>query len=166
MKKRLALIHTGHSLAPLFTDLCREIIPGVDLFNMVDESLIQNTIAAGALTPNTFRRVAGLVQSAEEAGADVVLVTCSSIGPAVEVARSFVDIPVLRVDQPMADEAVRTGERIGVIATLPTTLANAGSVSGSFLISSFEETGEHDGAVEFSATFMSTGAVTYTASSA
>ena len=31
-------------------------------------------------------------------------------------------VPVLRVDQPMADLAVQTGKRIGVIATLPTTL--------------------------------------------
>ena len=43
---------------------------------------------------------------------------------------------------------------------LPTT---TGTLAGSFLISSFEQTGEHDGAVEFSATFMSSGAVTYTA---
>jgi TP901-1 family phage major tail protein len=38
-----------------------------------------------------------------------------------------------------------------------------GNLSGSFLCSSFEQSGEHDGAVEFSATFMSTGSVTYTA---
>jgi Asp/Glu/hydantoin racemase len=31
-------------------------------------------------------------------------------------------VPVLRVDQPMADKAVQTGKRIGVIATLRTTL--------------------------------------------
>ncbi len=31
-------------------------------------------------------------------------------------------MPVLRVDQPMADRAVSTAQRIGVIATLPTTL--------------------------------------------
>lgn len=38
-----------------------------------------------------------------------------------------------------------------------------GNLVGSFLVSSFEQTGEHDGAVEFSATFMSTGSVAYTA---
>lgn len=38
-----------------------------------------------------------------------------------------------------------------------------GNLTGNFLISSFEQSGEHDGAVEFSATFMSSGAVTYTA---
>lgn len=43
---------------------------------------------------------------------------------------------------------------------LPTT---TGKLSGSFLVSSFEGTGEHDGAAEFSATFMSTGVITYTA---
>lgn len=43
---------------------------------------------------------------------------------------------------------------------LPTT---TGTLAGSFLVSSFEQTGETDGAVEFSATFMSSGAVTYTA---
>ena len=47
-----------------------------------------------------------------------------------------------------------------VTVNLPTT---TGTLAGSFLISSFEQTGEHDGPVEFSATFMSSGAVTYTA---
>lgn len=49
---------------------------------------------------------------------------------------------------------------------LPSSLAVPGSIAGSFLVSSFEQSGEHDGAYEFSATFMSTGAVTYTASAA
>jgi Asp/Glu/hydantoin racemase len=60
--------------------------------------------------------------SAQDAGADFILFTCSSIGPAVEMAASLTKVPVLRVDQPMADNAVQTGRRIGVIATLSTTL--------------------------------------------
>lgn len=122
MTKRLALIHTGAFLAPMFTELCREAMPDVSVFNIADDSLIQNTIAANELTPGTARRLAAYIQSAEDAGADVVMVTCSSVGPAVEAARPFVKIPVLRVDEPMADEAVRMARRIGVIATLPTTL--------------------------------------------
>ena len=122
MPKKLALIHTAGFLAPVFTKMCQETMPEVNVFNIVDESLIQNTIAANALTPTTSRRLAGYIQSAEEAGADAIMVTCSSVGPAVEAARPFVDIPVLRVDQPMADKAVSIGQTIGVIATLPTTL--------------------------------------------
>lgn len=51
-----------------------------------------------------------------------------------------------------------TGEPL--LVQLPTT---TGTLGGDFLLSSFEQTGEHDGAVEFSATFMSNGEVTYTA---
>jgi Asp/Glu/hydantoin racemase len=60
--------------------------------------------------------------SAQDAGADYILFTCSSIGAAVEASAALTEVPVLRVDQPMADKAVQTGKRIGVIATLPTTL--------------------------------------------
>lgn len=122
MPKRLALIHTAGILISVFGDLCKEIMPGVKTFNIVDESLIGNTIEAGKLTPTTSKRVSTYIQSAEEAGADVVLVTCSSIGPAVEATRPFVSVPILRIDEPMADQAVHTGNRIGVIATLSTTL--------------------------------------------
>jgi aspartate/glutamate racemase len=96
MAKRLALIHTASFLSGVFGDLSKEIMPEVDTFNIVDESLIGNTIAAGKLTANTSKRVAQYIQSAEEAGADMVLVTCSSIGLAVEAARPFVSIALVQ----------------------------------------------------------------------
>jgi TP901-1 family phage major tail protein len=49
---------------------------------------------------------------------------------------------------------------------LPSALLVPGNVTGDFFVSSFEITGEHDGAVEFSATLMSAGPLTYTASAA
>lgn len=122
MAYTLALLHTGHLLIPVFAELGREFLPGVKVFHMLDESLIKNTIAAGRLEKVTVRRVVSLVGLAREAGADVVLVTCSSIGPAVEVARQLFDFPVLRVDEAMAAEACRRGKRIGVLATLRSTL--------------------------------------------
>ena len=118
----LALLHTGTFLASVFTDLCHEAMPDVEVFNMVDESLIKNTIKANEVTPQTARRLVDHLKSAEEAGADAILVTCSSIGPAVEAAQQFLNIPVIRVDVPLADKAIGIGSRIGVVATLPTTL--------------------------------------------
>jgi Asp/Glu/hydantoin racemase len=123
MPKKLALIHTATINATTITQLCKEAMPDVEVFNIVDESLLKNTIEAQALTPTTYRRLATYLESAEAAGADAILVTCSSIGPAVDAGRPLVNIPVLRIDQAMADEAVRLGQRIGVIATLSTTLA-------------------------------------------
>lgn len=121
-QKTLGLIHTSATLVPVFAELCNKHLPQVKLFNIVDDSLIKNTIACGELTPATSRRVVNYAASAEEAGADMILFTCSSIGPAVETAATLMQVPVLRVDQPMADIAVKTGTRIGVIATLSTTL--------------------------------------------
>ncbi|MCO6046245.1 aspartate/glutamate racemase family protein [Aeoliella sp. ICT_H6.2] len=120
--KKLGLIHTSATLVPVFAELCEELLPGVAVFNIADDSLIKDVIAAGRLTPSVSRRVASQVIAASEAGADQILVTCSSIGEAVERAATLVDPPVLRVDQPMADQAVAVGTRIGVAATLPTTL--------------------------------------------
>lgn len=120
--KTLGLIHTSATLIPVFQQLCKEYLPGVNTFNIVDDSLVKNIIARGEVTPSIYKRVADYVASAEDSGADYILVTCSSIGAPVEAAAEKTTVPVLRVDQPMADLAVQTGKRIGVIATLRTTL--------------------------------------------
>ena len=121
-RKTLGLVHNSATLVPLFAQLCKEILPNVDVFNIVDDSLNKDVVRHGELTPQTARRAVQHIASAEAAGADYILVTCSSIGRAVETAASLSAVPVLRVDQPMADRAVQTGRRIGVVATLPTTL--------------------------------------------
>ena len=121
--KTLGLIHTSATLIPVFQGLAQKYLPGTQLFNIVDDSLVKNIISRGGEAgPAIYKRVLDYVKSAEDAGADYILVTCSSIGAAVEAAAEKVAVPVLRVDQPMADLAVKTGKRIGVIATLQTTL--------------------------------------------
>lgn len=119
---KIAFLHTSATLVPVFADLAKTHIPGHETFNLVDDSLIKDTIREGRLTPQVARRVVALVGLAADAGAEYILVTCSSIGAAVEAAAGLTPVPVLRVDQPMADQAVRTAKRIGVIATLSTTL--------------------------------------------
>ncbi|MGZ4352795.1 MAG: aspartate/glutamate racemase family protein [Gaiellaceae bacterium] len=122
MPATLAFVHTVLSLPPTFAALAEELVPDAEVFHVVDESLLNVTRTTGSLTPVTRRRVLGHVESAAEAGADLVVVTCSSIGPAVDASAGFVPVPVLRIDEPMADEAVRLGTRVGVLATLATTL--------------------------------------------
>jgi Asp/Glu/hydantoin racemase len=123
MPQTLALLHTSPTLSPMFNELCARILPGVRVLHFVDESLIKNTIAAGRLEKATMRRLIDLVGSTFDAGCDATLVTCSSIGPAVDIAAQLHDEPVLRVDAPMAEKAVAQGRKVGVIATLSTTLA-------------------------------------------
>lgn len=118
----LGLIHNSPVLAPIFNEIAGRLIPDVRILHFVDESTIKNTIAAGHLQKATMRQVIRLVGSSFDAGCDIALVTCSSIGRAVDMAAELYEQPVLRVDRPMAEKAVATGHRIGVIATLPTTL--------------------------------------------
>lgn len=119
---KIGFFHTSATLVPVFAELAKAHIPAHETFNLVDDSLIKDTIRDGRLTPQVARRVVTHVGLAAEAGADYILVTCSSIGAAVETAAGLTHVPVLRVDQPMADEAVRARQRVGVIATLSTTL--------------------------------------------
>jgi Asp/Glu/hydantoin racemase len=121
-RKQLGLLHTSATLVPVFEQLCKARLPAVSVFNLVDDSLIKDVIRHGELRTQTARRVVQHVAAAEDAGAGFILVTCSSIGPAVEMAAGLASVPVLRVDQPMADRAVMMGRRIGVVATLRTTL--------------------------------------------
>ena len=60
---------------------------------------------------------------AVDSRADIIFNTCSSIGEIAQFARKLVPIPLLKIDDPMAIRAVETASRIGVLATLPSTLA-------------------------------------------
>jgi aspartate/glutamate racemase len=120
---KLAFIHTVPSLVGLFTDLSKELIPNdVEIIHIADEILLKTVLAQGGLTPFIYRRVAENAVSAEEAGAHLVQLTCSSISPCVDVAQWMVSIPLLKIDEPMVDRAISLGKRIGIAATAPTTL--------------------------------------------
>lgn len=118
----LGLVHNSPMLAGVFNEIAARVMPDVRILHFVDESTIKNTIAAGHLQKSTMRQVIRLVGSTFDAGCDVAMVTCSSIGRAVEMAAELYDQPVLRVDRAMAEQAVASAKRIGVVATLSTTL--------------------------------------------
>lgn len=122
MKQKLAFVHTVPSLVGLFNDLSKELLPGVEVFHIADEMLLKVVLAQGGLSPFIFQRVAEHVVAAERAGATAVQCTCSSISPCVDASRPLVGIPVLKIDEPMVNAALKIGACVGVAATAPTTL--------------------------------------------
>jgi len=120
--RRVVLVHTVAGLVPVFQEIAKGLPGDVKISNIVDESLLEDAITAGGLTPSVNRRVVDHILSAADSGAVAVLATCSSIGPAVEIASQLVVVPVLRIDEPMASAAIESGERIGVLATVTSTL--------------------------------------------
>ena len=120
--RRLALIHTVAGLVPRFRQLAAEMLPDVETFDIVDETLLRDATREGRVSLETARRLFAHLAAAEAHGADAILVTCSSMGNAVDAARPFAGVPIVRVDQAMAERAVERGTRIGVLATLWSTL--------------------------------------------
>lgn len=119
----VTLIHTVAGLAPVFNALAGEVLPpGTHVVHVVDEELLQDTIRAGQIEPDTRDRLRSYVGFAASTGSQAVMVTCSSVGPAVDEIAGQAGLPVLRVDAAMADAAVGLGRRIGVLGTLATTL--------------------------------------------
>ena len=119
---QIAMIHTVSGLIPLFDGLAKHHLPRWQSFNVLDKSLLRSTIRDGVLSQTTMWRMAQMVHSAVEAGARAVVVTCSSLGPAVDAAKLFCPVPMFRIDEGMALAAVTLGPRTGVLATLRTTL--------------------------------------------
>ncbi|MGV9796793.1 aspartate/glutamate racemase family protein [Mycobacterium sp. NPDC003449] len=121
--KRLGLVHTVSQLAPTFAELAGELLPGVETAVIADELLLKRTVRDGAVDDMTRDRLRGHVAALAGFGVDAVLVTCSSVGPVVDEIASDAAVPVHRVDRAMAERAVTLGTTVGVLATLPTTLA-------------------------------------------
>lgn len=119
----IALLHTVPLMAPRFKALLADALPGWTSFNMADESLLSHTISEGSVSMKTRQRLTGHIFSAVDAGADAVLVTCSTLGDVVDQVAPLLDVPLFRIDRGMAIAATRSASRIGVLATLPTTLA-------------------------------------------
>lgn len=121
-KKKISIIET--TLVPLqdLRELFFEIIPDAEIISFVDDSLLKEVIAAGEPTPGVIRRYCSYAINAESIGSDLIFNQCSSVGDVVDIAQKMVNVPIFKTDLPMAQEAVEKGARIGVVATLNTTL--------------------------------------------
>ena len=119
---KIGFVHTGVPIGMLLKKMMLESMPDIPNFHIVDDSLIQDLLQAGEFTPSILKRLSAQISMAKEAGADIIMVTCSSIAPGVDFAKKMVDIPVMKIDEPMAEQAVEAANTVGVLATAKTTL--------------------------------------------
>ena len=114
---RIALIHaTPVAIDPIVAAFKR-LWPAARTTNLLEDSLSADLAAEGRLTPGMTQRFITLARYARGCGADAILFTCSAFGPAIEAARAALDVPVLKPNEAMLDEALAAGTRIGLIAT-------------------------------------------------
>jgi Asp/Glu/hydantoin racemase len=118
---RVALLHTAPVVIPTFTDLASKHLPGVDIQHLLDDRIVAD-LRQGVDSAQIAARLTALGEAAKAAGASAVVFTCSSISGHAAALAEHLELPVLRIDEAMADEAVDSGPRVSVIATLETTL--------------------------------------------
>ena len=121
--KTVVAIHTAMPMVEPTKELFARHLPEVRLINIVDDSLIQDVIEAGEVPAAVKKRLMNYYHSSIDAGADVIFNTCSSVGDIALKAKELLDVPLVKIDDSMAEAAVNESSSIGVLATLPTTLS-------------------------------------------
>jgi len=119
--RRIGMIHTVLGLAGLMDGLARARYPDVEIIHFVDEKMLHDLLANG-LDASITERMTRYGEMAVQAGADIVLSTCSSTSPSVDVARGHVGVPFLKIDDAMTALAVQSGEHIGLFCTASSTV--------------------------------------------
>lgn len=106
-------------------EVIKQLGSDVELLSLEDASILAEVREAGYVTTAPAARLIGMYMKAAEAGVDAMLNLCSSVGEVADCAQDaarYLGVPIVRVDEEMCREAVRKGQKIAVMATLPTTL--------------------------------------------
>lgn len=123
-KKTLGIIHATHiSIAPA-SKYAQEFIPEVEVMHLCDDTIQRDNLACpvGTIPKHNFAKFAQYAHNLEEAGCDMILLACSTFNRAAELAAPMINIPILQIDRTMMELAVSCGNRVGMLATLPTTI--------------------------------------------
>ena len=111
-----------------FGKVFEEKNPDVKIYNIMDDSLLVDTRTYNGMTPTIASRMLNYAKAAEASGADGVLVTCTSVNEATKFIRPLMNIPILNIEEPVAEMAVKNGKKIGILGTIPTSPAALGRV--------------------------------------
>src|ERR1035441_3204281 len=126
-KKTLGIIHASNLTIRAMQPFLERYIPDIEAVHLCDDTIQRDNIRAGVgVIPKTnYFKFAQYAHNLEEAGADMLLLACSTFNYAAELARPMIDIPIMQIDRPMMELAVRQGSRVGMLATLATTVPSS-----------------------------------------
>jgi hypothetical protein len=120
---RISLIHaTPLAVAPIEESFSR-LWPQATVFNLLEGSLTADLRATGGNIDAMAGRFVELTRYAVESGAKGVLFTCSAFGPAIEAARATTNVPVLKPNEAIIEEALTLGTNVALVATFEPALA-------------------------------------------
>ena len=124
MRPRVALIHAVTLAIDPVQEAFRRLWPDAYCSNLLEDSLGPDREREGELTAGLAARIGTLADYAASTGADGVLFTCSSFGPAIEQAAARLPIPVLKPNEAMFEAAFETGDQIGMLSSFAPAVAS------------------------------------------
>ncbi len=122
MTRRLGFLHTLEPNIEVFEELSRALGWQGEIVHRVEETAIDEMRTAGGVTRGIEGRVRAEIEALIEFPVDLVVCSCSAIGAIAESMDGSKGVEVQRIDRAMADEAVAAGQRIAVIASLPSSI--------------------------------------------
>lgn len=126
--KRIACIHTVYSVIDSFTRQLREGIPGdYKIHTLYDDFLATDPADTGKFSSINHQRLRLDMEACALTGADVIVVSCSTLSPSVRMLRGEFNVPVVAIDDAMVQAAVTCGKRIGLLATANSTVSPSAS---------------------------------------
>ena len=117
----VGLVHTTRLVIDPVHAAVAGSVPDIEITHVLDEGILRKLSAQGRITPEIINWLTRMVASSQSAGAALAVVSCSSLSPCVNEVRSRVTVPVLKVDEPMMEQAIQNADRIGLLMTNPTT---------------------------------------------
>jgi hypothetical protein len=121
-KPKIALISSTRAVFGSMDAAFRTVFPAADLIQILDETLLLLFRQDGGLSVRSRRKALQMALAAQDAGVDGILVTCSSLSPAVDELRSFLTVPIVKIDEPMIEAVVQKAESIALVASAETVL--------------------------------------------
>lgn len=117
----VSFVHTSPAAIPPLMQYYGENAPDLEITNQLDDGLLR--MLSRSETDKAERRLGEMIHSARDLyGARAALVTCSSVtGEMMRNLEPAAGIPLLKIDEPMADEAVAACNRIGVLMSFRPT---------------------------------------------
>lgn len=119
---KLVVFHPSPNLVDMVDGLLLKLAPSIPYENLIVPDLLDRAIRQG-VSREIIEEVATIVASVPLEPRPLIFCTCSTLGGHAERAGQKLGRSVIRIDRPMAEQAIKLGQKIGVAAALASTIA-------------------------------------------
>jgi len=125
--KTIGIIHAVNLTIRAMQPFIERYLPDAEVVHLCDDTIQRDNICAGVgvIPKHNYFRFAQYAHNLQESGVDLILLACSTFNYAAELARPMIDVPIMQIDRPMMELAVAQGPRVGLLATLATTVPSS-----------------------------------------